>query len=126
MSATYKSELDPHQQNPIHKTQLKWCRGEQQDGSNRTGFQSSLILNYLAHWNRDIKVNYPYFTPAKPYKHRGTSYHNPPTPDNATRWATKLEDSLADLPYKSRLKELGIYSLYCQRQLGDFIEIRDI
>ena len=34
-------------------------------------------------------------------------------------WATKLVDALANQPYESRLKELRIYSLYCQRQRGD-------
>ena len=35
----------------------------------------------------------------------------------------KLVFDLADLPYEERLKELGIYSIYCRRQCGDVIEI---
>ena len=38
------------------------------------------------------------------------------------RWATKLVSELVRLPYETRLRKLGIYSLYCRQQRGDLIE----
>ena len=44
------------------------------------------------------------------------------TLEKVQRRATKLVGEFAKLPYDSRLKELGIYFLYCRRQHGDLIE----
>ena len=41
---------------------------------------------------------------------------------NVQRHATKLLPSITSLPYKSRLRYLNIYSLYCRWQRGDLIE----
>ena len=38
------------------------------------------------------------------------------------RCATKLVSEFTKLTYESRLKKLGIYSLYCRRQYGDLID----
>jgi len=43
--------------------------------------------------------------------------------ENVQRWATKLVTELANLPYESRLRKLGLYSLYCRRQRGNLIEV---
>ena len=42
--------------------------------------------------------------------------------------ATKLVPELAHLriPYKARLQHLNLYSLYCQRQRGDLIEVHKL
>ena len=37
--------------------------------------------------------------------------------------ATKLIKGYEKLPYDQRLKSLGIYTLFCRRQRGDFIEV---
>ena len=36
--------------------------------------------------------------------------------------ATKFVKGIGRLPYTTRLRKLGLYSLYCQRQRGDLIE----
>ena len=33
---------------------------------------------------------------------------------------------LVQLPYETRLRKLGIYSLYCRRQRGDLIETYEL
>ena len=45
------------------------------------------------------------------------------TLENVQRWATKLVNELVKLPYESRLRKFGLYSLYCRRQRGDLIEV---
>ena len=42
--------------------------------------------------------------------------------ESVQRRGTKLFPSITPLPYKSRLRYLNIYSLYCRRQRGDLIE----
>ena len=37
--------------------------------------------------------------------------------------AKKLVPELAQLLYEARLQHLNLYSLYCQRQRGDLIEV---
>ena len=44
------------------------------------------------------------------------------TLERVQRRATNLSPQLSKLPYVSRLRELGVYSLCCQRKCGDLIE----